>query len=212
MPAGSVLAAGVLAALAATWRIERVWLPASEPRALPTTPCIFALWHSRLLPLVWTHRAQRIGMLVSRHRDGEWIARVIRHLGYAVARGSSTRGAEEGLREMLAFADAGHGLGLTPDGPRGPARLVKPGVVYLASRTGLPVVPIASAANRAWEMRSWDGFRVPKPFARVVVATAAPIAVPADLDDAGRESWRLTIQRKLDGVTDAADALAGARA
>lgn len=210
MALGSPAASGVLAALGATWRIEREWLSPDGPHATPATRCIFALWHSRLLSLAWTHRAHRIGMLVSRHRDGEWIARVIQRLGYAVARGSSTRGAEEGLREMLVLAEAGHTLGITPDGPRGPARSVKPGAVYLASRTGLPVVPIASAARSAWRMRSWDGFQVPHPFARVVVVTGAPIHVPAELDDAGREHWRAVIERAIDAVTDAADARAGA--
>jgi lysophospholipid acyltransferase (LPLAT)-like uncharacterized protein len=77
-------------------------------------------------------------VLISQHRDGELIARIAERLGYATGRGSSTRGGEEGARDMLRLAEEGRVLAITPDGPRGPAEKVKPGLVFLASRTGLP--------------------------------------------------------------------------
>jgi lysophospholipid acyltransferase (LPLAT)-like uncharacterized protein len=99
-------------------------------------------------------------------------------------------------------------LGISPDGPRGPAERVKPGLVYLASRTGHPVLPIASAASRAWVLRSWDRFRVPHPFAKVVVAYGAPIAVPPRLADAEVEVWRARIEAAIAELTGEVDRLA----
>jgi hypothetical protein len=176
--------------------------------------CIFAFWHARLLPLVFTHRRRAIAVLISRHRDGELIARIIERLGYVTGRGSSTRGGEEGIRDMLRHAEDGRMLALTPDGPRGPAERVKPGLVYLASRTGYPVLPIAAAASREWVFDSWDRFRVPHPFARVVVAYGPPITVPPRLADDEIEAWRVRIEgaiRDLTGEVDRRAAGKGAR-
>jgi lysophospholipid acyltransferase (LPLAT)-like uncharacterized protein len=191
--------------LGGSWRVVRLDADAHDARLAAGERCIYALWHARLLPLVYTHRGQGAGVLVSRHRDGELITRIIQRLGYAAARGSSTRGGDEGLREMLSFAESGHLLAITPDGPRGPAEHVKPGLVYLASKSGVPVVPVAAGAKSTWRLRSWDGFRVPRPFARVTVAYGAPIRVPADLDAAETERWRREIEAAISNVTDTAD-------
>jgi lysophospholipid acyltransferase (LPLAT)-like uncharacterized protein len=174
--------------------------------------CIFALWHARLLPLTYTHRGLGVAALISRHRDGELIARLIERLGYVTARGSSTRGGGEGAREMLTFAERGHSLTVTPDGPRGPAETVKMGLVYLASRSGLPVVPVSASATREWRLHSWDGFRIPQPFSRLVVAYGEPITVPAELDGEALEPWRERIERGLKAITARTDQLAGAKA
>jgi lysophospholipid acyltransferase (LPLAT)-like uncharacterized protein len=207
-----VLAAGLLRLLGRTWRIE--WLgTAARPAPLaPGERCIFALWHARLLPLVYTHRGRGVGVLISHHRDGEWIARIIRRMGYVSARGSSTRGGEEGLREMLGLASAGRILAITPDGPRGPAETAKLGAVFLASRAGLPMIPVAAAGRSEWALRSWDRFRVPKPFARVVVAYGDPIVVPPGLDPAALETWRGRLDAAIREATERADRAVGATA
>jgi lysophospholipid acyltransferase (LPLAT)-like uncharacterized protein len=192
----------LLLALGRTWRIEHEALAARDNAlAWGEGRCIFALWHARLLALIFTHRHRGAAVLVSRHRDGELIARVVEQLGYRTARGSSTRGGGEGARAMLSHAARGAPLAITPDGPRGPAETVKPGLVYLASRSGLPVVPVAAAASRAWVFRSWDRFRVPWPFARVVVAHGEPITVPPELDRAEAERWRARLQEALHALT-----------
>jgi lysophospholipid acyltransferase (LPLAT)-like uncharacterized protein len=165
-----------------------------------------------MLPLIWTHRGRGAAVLVSRHRDGELITRVIERMGFATARGSSTRGGEEGVMDMLRLAKEGRLLAITPDGPRGPAQRLKPGLVYLASRTGLPVVPVASAARRSFRLKSWDRFRIPRPFTRVVVAYGEPIAVPPGVEGAALESWRERVQAALDAVTAAVAARAGEEA
>jgi lysophospholipid acyltransferase (LPLAT)-like uncharacterized protein len=105
------------------------------------------------------------------------------------------------MLELLAHAEAGRHLALTPDGPRGPAEVVKSGVIYLASRTGMPVIPVAAASRPSRRLRSWDGMRVPWPFARVRVETGAALRVPPGLDDAGEEQWRARLESELRSLT-----------
>ncbi len=173
--------------------------------------CIYAFWHAQMLPLAFTHRDRGVAVLVSRHRDGEWIARVLESLGYVTARGSSTRGGGEGAREMLLWAERGHLLAITPDGPRGPRGQVKPGLLYLARRTGWPVLPLAAWSEPSWVARSWDRFRVPLPWARTVVVYGDPIRVPGDLSAEAEEQWRARLEAALDQVTRRARAMLGGK-
>lgn len=197
LPAGALAASASIAALAATWRLDRRGMAAWDAELARGARCIFAVWHARVLPLMWSHRGRGIVVLVSRHRDGEWISRVIRRFGFDAARGSSTRGGDEAMRGLLAAIASGRNVGLTPDGPRGPAERVKPGLAWLASRTGLPVVPVATASDRAHAFGSWDRLRLPLPFARVVIAYGDPIAVPGGLAAADLETWRERIELDL---------------
>ena len=202
----------LLRALGATWRVDRSGLAELDAAIARGQRCIFAFWHARLLPLVWTHRGRGIVVLVSRHRDGELITRVIERMGFATARGSSTRGGEEGVMGMLRQAEEGRLLAITPDGPRGPAERLKPGLVYLASRTGLPVVPVATASRHEYRLRSWDRFRVPRPFTRIVVAYGEPIPVPKGVEGSALESWCERIQQALERHTALVAARAGEEA
>ncbi len=210
MPVAAGAAAALVLALGATWRLVRVRVHENESRLDRGGRCIFAFWHARILPLTFTHRRRSVAVLVSRHRDGELIARILTRLGYRAARGSSTRGGEEGIRDLLRHAEEGRLLAITPDGPRGPAERVKPGLVYVASRTGYPVQPLAAAASASgtWTFATWDRFRVPKPFARVVVVYGAPIAVPPRVPEAEIEVWRARIEGAIRDVSDEADRLA----
>jgi len=201
MGAASRLAAGLLLGLGFSWRLRRTNMAAMDARLAAGERCIYALWHARMLPLVFTHRNRGVAVLISRHRDGEWIARIVESLGYVTARGSSTRGGEEGVREMLEWAERGHPLCVTPDGPRGPREVVKPGLVWLASRTGLPILPVASSGMPCRALDSWDTFRVPLPFARVDVAYGDLIRVPASLDEGGAEVWQARIGEALTALT-----------
>ena len=112
-------------------------------------------------------------ILISDHRDGELITRVVRRLGFGVVRGSTTRGGVRALREMTHRVDRGH-LCVTPDGPRGPARHVHQGLAYLSSRTGLPVVGAGMAFQDPWRARSWDRFAVPRPFRAAACVVPEP--------------------------------------
>ena len=204
-----VLGAWLIRVLGFTWRIEWVGHSAVEARLAQGGHVIFAFWHARMLPLAFTHRGRGAAVLVSRSRDGEFIARTLERLGFVTARGSSTRGGGEGALEMLEWAGQGRILGLTPDGPRGPAERVKPGLAWLASRSGCAVIPLATAANRAWVLASWDGFRIPWPFARVCVAYGEPVRVPSGLDEETGEVWRAHLERALRQITHDAARRAG---
>ena len=181
LPLAAVLGAGVVRAIGATWRFTVSDAPEYSAALARGERFVYAFWHSALLPLAVLHRHEGIAVLVSRHRDGELITRIIERLGFVAARGSSTRGGEAGVRGMLAWAGQDRHLAVTPDGPRGPAEQVKPGALYLAERTGRRMVPIGVAADRTRAFRSWDRFRVPWPFARVLVSHGAPFAPPHSL-------------------------------
>ena len=197
MVPATALGAVLLRLLALTWRIEQRDHPEFVAAKARGEKMLYCFWHSGLLPLVHSHRGEGIAVLISQHRDGELLTRMVERNGYVTARGSSTRGAETGVREMLRYARAGRDLGITPDGPRGPAEEIKDGMVFLASRLQLPVVLIASASSRAWVARSWDRFRVPKLFARVCISHGPPVQVPRDLDAQAMLAMHRELERDL---------------
>lgn len=171
------LAIPAVRVLAATWRIrtehEERW------RALYRAgrPHVFLLWHEALLPLLWQHRGQGIAIVVSEARDGQYLADLGVALGYRTVRGSSTRGASRALLGAVRELREGRTVAFTPDGPRGPRRELKPGVVAAAQRGGGVIVPIHAEASRAWRLHSWDRFMIPKPAARVTIRYGRPFEV-----------------------------------
>lgn len=169
---------------------------------------IFACWHQRLLPFCFTHRRRSISVLVSTHRDGELIARVLGNLGNDTVRGSSTRGGREALRQMAAESRTPYDLWFTPDGPRGPARELKPGLLVLARRSGRPVIPIANAVWPRVELSSWDRLHIPLPFARCAIVHGDPWWPDREMD---AESIRKELEARLNEVTRVADSLVGAK-
>lgn len=178
-----------LRGLASTWRFRLLSgnrARSAVPRRL--SPAVYALWHEHLLPLCYFHRDHGAVTLVSRHRDGEILARVLRRLGYTPVRGSSTRGGSAGFRELLRAGVEGAPVALAPDGPLGPPRRCKPGVVRAAARTGLPLITTAAAASRSWRLRSWDRFLVPAPGATVCVSYGEPLAVPRESTSKSNET------------------------
>ena len=211
-PVATLGGAAALCSLGATWRLRRTNTAEYDRRLAGGERCIYALWHCRMLPLIYAYRGLGVAALVSRSRDGELIAGVIERIGYVAARGSSSRGGQQGFNELVRFAAEGRSLTITPDGPRGPSEVVKPGLVRLASVTGLPVLPVASASRGARVLRSWDGFRVPRPFALVWISYGEPVHVPAELDEAGTESWRLRLEEALRANTARLSAEAGEEA
>ncbi len=195
-----MLGAGLLRALFLTIRVRRVGREHFERFRRTGTPVIFVFWHGQLLPLVHVHRHEGIVVLVSEHGDGETIARIIERNGFGSVRGSSTRGGSGGLRGLVRSARAGRDLAITPDGPRGPRGVFKPGALAAAQMTGLPVVPLAVAASRAWRFDSWDRFMVPRPFSRVRVGYLPPRTVP-------REATRNDLEKMADEIASELNAL-----
>ncbi len=176
-----------------------------EPLDRAGEPYVAVFWHARLLPIAFAYRGTGIATLISRSRDGRLIARVAERWGYRVERGSSSRGGTAGLRAVVRHLQARRRVALTPDGPRGPARVMKAGPLQAARLTGAPVVPVGVAAHPAWRAGSWDRFLVPLPFARVVIRFGPPTPVPPDTSDAELERLRVSLERQLNALVDRAD-------
>lgn len=184
----------LLRALCATWRIEVVGAERLAAYARGGPPFVLATWHGRILPSVWFWRDRGMVVVISEHFDGEWIARIVSRFGYGTARGSSSRGGARALRQLVRAARHAS-TAFTVDGPRGPAGVVQPGVVWLAQVSGHPIVPFHAEAARHWTMRSWDRTQIPKPFAHVVMAVGEPLVVAAGADlDAARQAVALRLQ------------------
>jgi lysophospholipid acyltransferase (LPLAT)-like uncharacterized protein len=168
---------------------------------------IYAFWHENMLLLAYQYGRRDIRVLISQHADGELIAEACRHLKFRLVRGSTTRGGAEAVRQMLRLAGGSH-LAITPDGPRGPRRQVQAGLVYLAAKTGLPIVPIGIAFHRAWRMRSWDRFALPHPWSAAECVTAEPIHVPEGADKEQLEAYRRRVEEAMNRATAAAESRA----
>jgi lysophospholipid acyltransferase (LPLAT)-like uncharacterized protein len=172
-------------------------------------PVVVAFWHERLpmMPMLWVkarrsvegRRARnRVHVLVSRHRDGQFIGAVISRFALEVVLGSSSRGGAKGLRTLLNLLAGGDHIAITPDGPRGPRRVAAPGAAQLAALSGAPVLPCAAQTTRHWVLRTWDRMVVPKPFGRGVVVCLPTIAV-------SRDHWQDAVPAIASALTAAAD-------
>ena len=182
-PRGVLAVAPVLAALAHSWRVEVRHREHYATLQDGGRPFVFLLWHDALLPLLWHHRQEGVVILVSEARDGRYLAEYASHLGYGMVTGSSTRGGVRALLGAVKALQSGTPVAVTPDGPQGPRRVMKPGALSAAQRAGVPVLPIHAGASRAWRLGSWDRFMIPKPLARVVICYGAPFEV--ELGEAG---------------------------
>lgn len=168
---------------------------------------ILALWHGRILPGLHYFRHRGIVVITSQNFDGEWIARVLHRFGFRTARGSSSRGGARALVQLRRDLGDGRPAAFTIDGPRGPARVVQPGAVFLAGATGQPLLPYHIEADRHWTLRSWDRTQIPKPFSTVALVIGAPLEVcstdPSVLEGKAAElagSLRLLEERALELV------------
>ena len=193
------VAAVLIRVLGMTLRYEDRTDPGVTPGDRIPGPVVFAFWHRSLLACAHRFRNLDIAILISPSFDGELIARTVKFLGFTPIRGSSSRGGAAGLRNMQAAYAAGHRCAFTADGPRGPIFIAKPGAAQLANSVG-PLTPEGKPAgtwvgcvyalpDRAWQLRSWDRFLIPKPFSRVILAW--PVHIPA------REVTTATVQSTL---------------
>ncbi|MBX7106101.1 MAG: lysophospholipid acyltransferase family protein [Gemmataceae bacterium] len=203
--------AGFIRCHLATQRFTEIQL---GDQNVPTTPglqprYIYTFWHDGLILPASRYGGYDVHVLISQHADGQLIAETAGYLGYNTVRGSTTRGGREALRSLLGLERRNHVV-ITPDGPRGPRHVMQPGAIYLASRSGLPIVPVGVAFDRPWRAKSWDRFAIPKPFRRAVVVTDSGIVVPPEADRDELERYRQIIQERMDHVTQVAErAVAG---
>jgi lysophospholipid acyltransferase (LPLAT)-like uncharacterized protein len=186
-------------ALSSTLRIRHV-----HPERIDATPqYVLAFWHRHMLPLLGRSRWKRpVAVMTSRSKDGDISTAVLLRFGIESTRGSSTRGGSTALRGLLHAARAGRSLVFTPDGPRGPAGVVKDGVVFAAQASRLPIVPMSFASRKLMQLHSWDRMVIPRPFSKGVIVYGEPMLVPRDGDI---EEWRLKLETTLNELADEAE-------
>lgn len=204
----SFAAAGLIRSLRATVRLRHHGDEAMRNMERRGERFILAFWHRHLLLMPYSYRGKGISVLVSQSRDGELIARTVARLGIDSSRGSSSRGGVAGMRTLLRKAGEGWDIAFTPDGPRGPASEVQPGVILAAAATGFPIQPVAVAATKAKRLRSWDRFLIPLPFSCVHFVYGEPLAVERRGDPAAAAA---ELKRRLDAAEAEAAVLASER-
>ena len=197
---------GAIGLLRATLRVEVLhgeYLADLQSRRIPF---LLALWHGRMFLIIDEHHGQGIVTMASKSNDGDIIAGWLENNGYVVVRGSTTRGGSEALRRMAYHMRAGRNGALTVDGPKGPVRVVQPGVVRLARLTGAWILPVSFSSTLPLFLRSWDRHLVPKPFSRNFLSYGEPFPIGADLSD---EAALTKIAGAIDKTTQEVDKIAG---
>jgi lysophospholipid acyltransferase (LPLAT)-like uncharacterized protein len=209
---GLPLLRGAFWLLCRTYRIEETIGAGQAARILGGTgPCAPCYWHQQHILCTsmirrWMKQGFRASFLISASVDGDVPARIARAWGGEVIRGSANQTGALVLRDMQRTFRRGLSIVTTADGPNGPQHVFKAGTVLMARIAGVPMVPLAAAADRAWYLRRWDRFMIPKPFARVALAIGEPVAVPPGTPLDALEPHRLAMQQALAALTNDCEA------
>jgi lysophospholipid acyltransferase (LPLAT)-like uncharacterized protein len=207
--ASSLLAAWLLRGLCATWRVR---IEGNDPLARARTAHLGAFWHRNALIAAVLFRDRGFGVAVSRSRDGDLISALLLRLGYtAPARGSSSRGGVSALRKLVRMLESGTTVSIQTDGPRGPARRSKPGILTLSRLGRAAIIPVSFSAAPCLRFGSWDRTLLPLPFARVTCAFGDPIDVPPGLAPDQEAPLLERLDAELNRTTDALDDRYGLR-
>jgi lysophospholipid acyltransferase (LPLAT)-like uncharacterized protein len=183
-----------------TLRYEVLTEPGAQPATAPALQ-VWCFWHRCLIPCAcYFYGRIEPAVLVSRSFDGELIARTVERLGFRTARGSSSRYGASGLFALAKAIESGHPAVFTADGPRGPVYKVKPGAVKLAQFTRHDIGTFYVLPERAWQLKSWDRFMIPKPFSRVAICWGRQIEAPETDDPVILEAKRLEVESTLDRI------------
>ena len=166
---------------------------------------IVAFWHGRLLMMPFGYPGHSATILISHHRDGEYITRIAERLGFTVVRGSATRGGARAFKRLLQSLRDGSNVVITPDGPKGPRQRAKSGVIELSRLSRMPILPVAFGAWPRTVLKSWDQFLIPHPLARAVYVWGEPIYVPGDADKAAVEKFQSILAERLNALVAEAD-------
>jgi len=200
---GLPIVRGLLRVLTATYRIEAVIGEQNiQPFLDGKAVCAPAYWHQHhilcsTLIVGWLRRGFKGCFLISPSVDGEVPERIARAMGAEVIRGSANRSGALALRDMQRVMKKGYSIITTADGPTGPKYEFKPGVIVMARIAGIPIVPIGCAASRAWYLKRWDDFMIPKPFARVALAVGDPYPIPRNVALDAIEPHRRNVQQAV---------------
>lgn len=173
----------------------------TDPSFATNRSYLYALWHDAILVPIAKKSLDpslQVAALVSKHQDGAYLAEFMQQTGIRSIRGSSKHGGSEAVRQLMREGENCN-IFITPDGPRGPKWQIKSGIVFLASQTGMPILPVASHCYNGWLIRgNWTDLAVPKPFSRVVYAIGSPLEIPPDLSRAELEVQRLRVQAEME--------------
>lgn len=158
---------------------------------------VFVFWHGELLMLPFAYKKYKkdhsIDLMISEHQDGEMAAKFAKYLGFGTIRGSSTRGGIKAMKAAFSSLAKHKDIGITPDGPKGPRHSIASGAIVLAQKKSLPIVALNYRASRAWRLKSWDSFAVPKPFSRLDFYFSEPFYV----DDCNMQEAKEKITERL---------------
>jgi lysophospholipid acyltransferase (LPLAT)-like uncharacterized protein len=169
---------------------------------------IVLFWHGRLLAMPFCYARNRGKVLISRHRDGELITRVVKRFGIGAVRGSHRKeGALSSIREMIKEVEKGTDMAITPDGPKGPRYHMKQGIIELARLSGRPIVLLTYSASRRKVFDSWDKFMLPYPFSTILFLWGDPVYIGREVDAKAIEDKRQEMERNLIALTERADQL-----
>ena len=200
----SFLVTTLMRALGLTLRIEfRDHAGYLDPQR--SRPFLFAAWHNRILvlPVAFDRFCSKVGkpltVLTSSSRDGGLLSAVVGRFGIGAVRGSSSRRGAAAVLRLASMLEEGSDIIITPDGPRGPCYTLGPGLIFLAQKTGVPVSGVDVEYSRYWELKSWDRFRIPKPFSKVFITLSQAEAIEPTGDDAAFEEARVRFERLLRG-------------
>ncbi len=172
-----LLGTPIVTGLARSWRFQTLGEERWQRVACQREPYLFLLWHEAFYPLLWRHRNLGIAIVVSLGREGQYLGDYASRLGYRILPGSSSRGGARALLGAVRALGEGSPVAITPDGPKGPWRCLKPGVVQAAQRAGAWIVPLHAIATPAWRLGTWDRLVIPKPGARITVGYGEPFRV-----------------------------------
>ena len=162
---------------------------------------VYATWHQRIAYHYLHLRNRNVTIMISQSRDGEYVSKIARCLGFKSVRGSSTRGGRKALEELAQRISQGESAGMLADGPLGPARVAKMGSVVMARNAQIPLIPVVWGADRCWVFNSWDRQLIPKPFARGVIYFAEPIWIPRSTQREELEAYRRLFEDRLNQGT-----------
>ena len=208
-----VIAAAVIAVirvLCPTLRFEELGMHHYRESRARGEPVISAFWHRCIIPATWYWRNRGVVVMNTTNFDGQWTRRVIEHLGFGTAQGSSTRGGLRGLAVMARRLDEGLDTAFTIDGPRGPRYVAKPGPVMLARKTGRPIYVFHIGVQKAHTLeKAWDLMAIPHLFSRAVIVSAPLILVSPDADAEELERKQAEMQAALERVRDVAESWFG---
>jgi lysophospholipid acyltransferase (LPLAT)-like uncharacterized protein len=170
-------------------------------------PAIYIFWHEYISFPLYLRGHNRFALLLSQHRDAEWLSRTAHHLGFQMVRGSTFRGGGKALRELLRKSEDTN-IAITPDGPRGPRRKLAQGPIYVASKLQRPLVLQGFAFDQPWRTNTWDRFAIPRPYSRARAVVSPYLRIPPNLDRAGIEHYRQHVEKLLNHLSDEAQAWA----